>query len=64
MVENMREWVIVSGQFEAMCDNMITTQVPPYIFWGIHIDVSANEFPPLRMVGLRSGHFEVIYIDG
>ena len=59
MVENMREWVMVSGQFEAMCDNMITTQVPPYIFWGIHIDVSANEFF-LRMVGRWFGHFEVI----
>ena len=64
VVENMREWVILYGQLDVMRHHMVTTKVPPYIFGGIHVNMCTDKIPPLGMVGLWTGHFEVVNIDG
>ena len=60
----MCKWVICYGQLEAMRYNMVATEIPTYVFGGIHVNMCTDKPPPLGMVGLRTGHLEVIYIDG
>ena len=64
VIKHMCKRMICYGHSDVMRYNMVATKIPSYIFRGIHVNMCPYELPPFGMVGLWTGHLEVIYVDG